>query len=78
MSAPAICIAATTLASSSSEATTAMRPLLSSQSLRAVNQLSAVLPWKRRATNPWCGGDGGGGEGGGAGGGDGEHSVAVI
>ena len=71
-------IAATTLALSSSEATTAMRPLLSLHTSRAVNQLSLVLPSKRRATKPWCGGDGGGGEGGGAGGGDGEHSVAVI
>ena len=78
MLAPAMSIAATTLALSSSEATTAMRPLLSSQSLRAVNQLSPPPPPKRRATKPWCGGDGGGGEGGGAGGGDGEHSVAVI
>ena len=49
-----------------------MRPLLSSQSLRAMNQLSLVLPSKRRATKPWCGGDGGGGAGSGGDGGGGD------
>ena len=37
-----------------------------------MNQLSRVLPLKRRATNPWRGGDGGGGAGSGGDGGGGD------
>ena len=37
-----------------------------------MNQLSRLLPSTRRATKPWCGGDGGGGAGSGGDGGGGD------